>query len=108
MREPSVAVRETAAEHLEERQTDWAYSKPVVVLDVLWNLTFVAVAAAVRAASLDESPSVPLRPWLAGYVIQCLLHVLCVAVEYRRRKDATARGGLDQEGADDDGDIKLR
>jgi hypothetical protein len=107
MREPSVAVRETAADHLEERQIDWAYSKPVVVLDVLWNLAFIAVAAAVLAASLNESPSVPLRAWLAGYVIQCLLHVLCVAVEYRRHQDATARGGLDQEGADD-GDFKHR
>ncbi|KAL6871533.1 hypothetical protein ACP4OV_014362 [Aristida adscensionis] len=104
MREPSVAVRETAAEHLEERQTDWAYSKPVVVLDVLWNLAFVAVAAAVLAASLGERPAVPLRVWLAGYVLQCLLHVLCVTVEYRRRREA--RGGAEQE-ATGDGDFKL-
>ncbi|KAF7000901.1 hypothetical protein CFC21_016685 [Triticum aestivum] len=69
MREPSMAVRETAAEHLEERQADWAYSKPVAVLDVLWNLAFVAVAAAVLAASLTERPAVPLRFWLAGYVL---------------------------------------
>jgi hypothetical protein len=103
MREPSVAVRETAAEHLEERQTDWAYSKPVVVLDVLWNLAFVAVAAAVLAASLGERPAAPLRVWLAGYVLQCLLHVLCVTVEYRRR----SRDAADQEGAGD-GDFKLR
>ena len=102
MREPSVAVRETAAEHLEERQTDWAYSKPVVVLDLLWNLAFVAVAAAVLAASTGESPAVPLRVWIAGYVLQCLLHTLCVTVEYRRR-----RRDADQEGAGDD-DIKLR
>jgi hypothetical protein len=44
MREPSVAVRDSAAEHLEERQTDWAYSKPLVVLDVpssraCWEVT---------------------------------------------------------------------
>lgn len=107
MREPSAAVRETAAEHLEERQTDWAYSKPVVVLDVLWNLAFVAVAAAVLAASLSERPSVPLRVWLAGYAIQCLLHVLCVVVEYRRRQEATERGVMGQEGAGD-GDFRLR
>ncbi|KAJ1288938.1 hypothetical protein BS78_02G127200 [Paspalum vaginatum] len=101
MREPSVAVRETAAEHIEERQTDWAYSKPVVVLDVLWNLAFVAVAAAVLAASLGERPAVPLRVWIAGYVLQSLLHILCVTVEYRRRsRDA------DQDGAGD-GDFKL-
>ncbi|KAF7015657.1 unnamed protein product [Triticum aestivum] len=69
MREPSMAVRETAAEHLEERQADWAYSKPVVVLDVLWNLAFVAVAAAVLAASLTERPAGPLCFLLAGYVL---------------------------------------
>lgn len=109
MREPSVAVRETAAEHLEERQTDWAYSKPVVVLDVLWNLAFVAVAAAVLAASLTERPAVPLRFWLAGYVLQCLLHVLCVAVEYKRRcREARSGGaGVDQDDAGD-GDLKIR
>jgi hypothetical protein len=28
MREPSVVVREAAAEQLEERQRDWAYLKP--------------------------------------------------------------------------------
>uniref|UniRef100_A0ACD5V0C6 Uncharacterized protein n=1 Tax=Avena sativa TaxID=4498 RepID=A0ACD5V0C6_AVESA len=109
MREPSVAVREAAAEHLEERQTDWAYSKPVVVLDVLWNLAFVAVAAAVLAASLTESPAVPLRFWIAGYVLQCLLHVLCVVVEYRRRRQE-ARGvgaGAQQDDARD-GDAKVR
>jgi len=102
MREPSVAVRETAAEHLEVRQTDWAYSKPVVVLDVLWNLAFVAVAAAVLAASLAERPAVPLRVWLAGYVLQCLLHVLCVTVEYRRRRREAGQDGAA------DGDFKLR
>ncbi|CAM0905744.1 unnamed protein product [Alopecurus aequalis] len=108
MREPSVAVRETAAEHLEERQTDWAYSKPVVVLDVLWNLAFVAVAAAVLAASLTESPAVPLRFWIAGYVLQCLLHVLCVVVEYRRRSQETRAGGAGAQQDDAEaGDFKI-
>ncbi|ONM20995.1 E3 ubiquitin-protein ligase [Zea mays] len=95
MREPSVAVRETAAEHLEERQTDWAYSKPVVVVDMLWNVAFVAIAAAVLAASLGESPAVPLRVWIAGYVLQCLLHILCVTVEYRRRRRTQEGAGVE-------------
>ncbi|KAM0843620.1 hypothetical protein ACQ4PT_057589 [Festuca glaucescens] len=108
MREPSVAVRESAAEHLEERQTDWAYSKPVVVLDVLWNLAFVAVAAAVLAASLSESPAVPLRFWIAGYVLQCLLHVFCVVVEYRRRRrEARGVGAGAQQDDAGDGDDKI-
>jgi hypothetical protein len=109
MREPSVAVRESAAEHLEERQTDWAYSKPVVVLDVLWNLAFVAVAAAVLGASLAESPAVPLRFWVAGYVLQCLLHVFCVVVEYRRRRrEARGVGAGAQQDDAGDGDAKIR
>ncbi|KAG8080658.1 hypothetical protein GUJ93_ZPchr0007g3196 [Zizania palustris] len=107
MREPSVAVRETAAEHLEERQTDWAYSKPVVVLDVLWNVAFIAVAAAVLAASVYESPSVPLRLWIAGYVLQCLLHVLCVTVEYRRRREERGGGAGGDQGSTAEGDSKL-
>ncbi|XP_010933860.1 E3 ubiquitin-protein ligase At1g12760 isoform X2 [Elaeis guineensis] len=85
MREPSVQVRETAAEQLEERQTDWAYSRPVVFLDILWNLAFVSVAAGVLVLSRDERPSMPLRLWIVGYVLQCVLHVICVCIEYRRR-----------------------
>ncbi|KAK9984440.1 hypothetical protein SO802_033965 [Lithocarpus litseifolius] len=85
MREPSMMVRETAAEQLEERQSDWAYSKPVVILDVLWNLAFVVVAATVLFLSRYEAPSMPLRIWILGYAIQCLLHMACVCVEYRRR-----------------------
>ncbi|CAN6895950.1 unnamed protein product [Brassica oleracea] len=85
MREPSVIVREAAAEQLEERQSDWAYSKPIVVLDIVWNLAFVSVAAAVLVMSRNEHPIMPLRVWLLGYALQCVLHMVCVCVEYRRR-----------------------
>ncbi|RWR96919.1 E3 ubiquitin-protein ligase-like protein isoform X2 [Cinnamomum micranthum f. kanehirae] len=85
MREPSMPVRENAAEQLEERQSDRAYSKPVVVLDLLWDLAFVAAATAVLLSSRDEDPSMPLRLWIVGYALQCLLHMVCVCVEYRRR-----------------------
>ncbi|CAL9207992.1 unnamed protein product [Musa acuminata subsp. burmannicoides] len=85
MREPSMMVRETAAEHLEERQSDWAYSKPVVFLDILWNLAFVGVAFGVLILSRDEMPSMPLRLWIVGYALQCVLHMVCVCIEYRRR-----------------------
>ncbi|KAG9451674.1 hypothetical protein H6P81_004578 [Aristolochia fimbriata] len=43
MTEPSMRLRETAAEQLEKRQSDWAYSRPVVVLDIVWNLAFVLI-----------------------------------------------------------------
>lgn len=85
MREPSMMVRETAAEQLEERQSDWAYSKPVVVLDILWNIAFVVAAVTVLILSQDESPSMPLRLWILGYALQCVLHILCVCFEFRRR-----------------------
>lgn len=86
MREPSVVVREAAAEQLEERQSDWAYSKPVVILDIVWNFAFVIVAATVLILSRSEAPSMPLRLWIAGYALQCILHMVCVCVEYRRRR----------------------
>ncbi|ESQ38318.1 hypothetical protein EUTSA_v10028703mg [Eutrema salsugineum] len=92
MREPSMLVRETAAEQLEERQSDWAYSKPVVFLDILWNLAFVAIGVAVLILSRDERPNMPLRVWVVGYGIQCGLHMACVCFEYRRRRWRRRRG----------------
>lgn len=86
MREPSMLVRETAAEQLEERQSDWAYSKPVVVLDIIWNFAFVVVAATVMVLSRYESPEMPLRLWIVGYALQCVLHMVCVCIEFRRRQ----------------------
>lgn len=86
MREPSILVREAAAEQLEERQSDWAYSRPVVVLDVVWNLAFVVVATVVLVLSRREVPGVPLRLWIVGYALQCTFHILCVCIEYRRRR----------------------
>ncbi|WOL10031.1 E3 ubiquitin-protein ligase [Canna indica] len=96
MREPSMMVRETAAEHLEERQSDWAYSKPVVFLDILWNLAFVGVGVGVLIVSRDETPSMPLRLWIIGYALQCLLHMVCVLIEYRRR-NTPQEAVLDEE-----------
>ncbi|WZY91132.1 hypothetical protein YC2023_047867 [Brassica napus] len=85
LRESSVRVRETAAEQIEERQSEWAYSKPVIVLDVVWNLAFVFVTVGVLWFSSEENPRVPLRFWIVVYNLQCLLHVVCVISEYRRR-----------------------
>ncbi|CAI9769541.1 unnamed protein product [Fraxinus pennsylvanica] len=85
MREPSVRVREAAADQLEERQSDWAYSKPIVVLDLIWNLAFVIVSISVLIMSRKESPSMPIRLWIVGYALQCVLHMACVCVEYKKR-----------------------
>ncbi|XVF79992.1 hypothetical protein PTKIN_Ptkin15bG0034600 [Pterospermum kingtungense] len=100
LREPSVRVRETAAEQLEERQNDWAYSKPIIVLDVLWNMAFVAMAVVVLGLSVEEKPDVPLRLWVSGYVLQCLFHVACVLVEYKRRNETRVWGLQNNEDPD--------
>ncbi|CAJ2650619.1 E3 ubiquitin-protein ligase at1g12760-like protein [Trifolium pratense] len=111
MREPSVVVRETAAEQLEERQSDWAYSKPVVILDIVWNFAFVVVAATALFLSMNESPEMPLRLWIAGYVLQCVLHMVCVCFEYRRRRryqrssSSNAVAGSDRIGGASSGNL---
>lgn len=78
-------VRESAAEQIEERQSDWAYSRPVVILDLIWNLAFIVVSISVLIMSRKESPVMPLRVWIVGYALQCLLHMVCVYVEYKHR-----------------------
>ncbi|KAG6784740.1 hypothetical protein POTOM_010441 [Populus tomentosa] len=91
LREPSVRVRENAAEQLEERQSDWGYSKPVVVIDVLWSLAIVIIAVGVLGLSLEEKPRVPFRAWIVAYILLCSCHVVCVVVEYRKRRNLGLR-----------------
>ncbi|KAI4348556.1 hypothetical protein L6164_009266 [Bauhinia variegata] len=62
-----------------------SYSKPILVLDLLWNLAFVLVTAGVLLSTLTECPSTPLRHWLCGYAFECILHIGFVYFEYRRR-----------------------
>ena len=85
MREPSMMVRETAAEQLEERQSDWAYSKPVVILDLIWNLAFVMVSLIVLCISINEKPNAPLQIWICGYCLQDIVHMICVSSEFQKR-----------------------
>lgn len=91
---------------VEQRQSDLAYSWPVVLLDLIWNAGFILSTLIIVAMSSDEKPSAPLRIWVCGYAAQCLVHMLCVWYEYRRRQELRrtveaqnrARGG-DREGA---------
>ncbi|KAB2601297.1 E3 ubiquitin-protein ligase [Pyrus ussuriensis x Pyrus communis] len=96
LREPSVRVREAAAEQVEDRQSDWAYSRPIIVLDLLWNAGLLGLAVGVLSLSWKEEPSVPLRTWIGGYAFQCLVHMVCVVVECKRRR----RGGQAAAGAE--------
>ncbi|KAG6407603.1 hypothetical protein SASPL_130599 [Salvia splendens] len=99
----SVLVRETAARELEERRADWGYSKPVVALDIMWNLAFVVVSAVLLIFTANESPNVPIRVWVCGYALQCLVHVVLVWVEYNRRNSRRQRSAeREQQGSEDE------
>ncbi|XP_059634127.1 E3 ubiquitin-protein ligase At1g63170-like [Cornus florida] len=99
MREPSMRVREAAAEQIEERQSDWAYSRPIVILDLVWNFAFIIVAVIVLIMSRYETPLMPLRLWIFGYAFQCVLHMVCVDLEYKRRLSDSPDGSfLEQSG----------
>ncbi|CAN6675394.1 unnamed protein product [Malus baccata var. baccata] len=90
-RGPSMLVRETAARELDERRADWGYSKPVVALDMMWNTAFVVVSVVMLFWTKDERPNTPIRLWICGYVLQCIVHVVLVWVEYRRRNNIARR-----------------
>ncbi|XP_020588141.1 E3 ubiquitin protein ligase RIE1 [Phalaenopsis equestris] len=96
-RGPQALVRETAARQLDERRADWAYSRPVVAVDIAWNISFAVVSASVIAVSACERPNVPVRVWIAVYALQCVLHVALVWSEYRRRRREEARVVGDEE-----------
>ncbi|XP_048432223.1 E3 ubiquitin-protein ligase At1g63170-like [Pyrus x bretschneideri] len=85
----SPQVQEATTEQLEERQSDWAYSWPIIVLDVLWNTRLFGIVVRVLSMSWKEASSVPLRTWIGGYVFLCLVHMVCVGVECKRWR----RGG---------------
>ncbi|KAK2363113.1 hypothetical protein P8452_66110 [Trifolium repens] len=67
----------------EDDDAGCAYSRAVLVVDMVWNLSFVVVAAAVILSTFGEHPSTPLRLWLCGYALECVLHVAFVYSEYR-------------------------
>ena len=112
-----MVVRETAAQELEERRADWGYSKPVVALDMLWNAAFVVVAAVMLLVYKEEKPNVPVRVWICGYAVQCLVHVVLVWLEFRKRNASRSGGDLEAgEGSggggrndsdDEDGDERI-
>ncbi|KAG8649086.1 hypothetical protein MANES_08G066900v8 [Manihot esculenta] len=65
---------------------NYYFSKPIMVLDLIWNLAFVAVSVAVLFSASKEKPSTPLRIWVSGYSLQCLLHVAFVYFQHQNRR----------------------
>ncbi|KAJ8450188.1 hypothetical protein Cgig2_033382 [Carnegiea gigantea] len=107
MTEQSVRVREAAAEQIDERQSDWAYSTPIVVLDLLWNTIFVMVIIVMLILSWDERSQVPLRTWLVGYGVQCILHMVCVCLEYSKRRREMSLGFRNGSGSGSNSNLNL-
>ncbi|KAI3453179.1 hypothetical protein Pfo_009842 [Paulownia fortunei] len=98
----SMVVRETAARELEERRADWGYSKPVVALDIMWNLAFVIASVVMLICTAKENPNVPIRVWVCGYALQCLVHVVLVWVEYNRRNSRQERNRVGVQSREDE------
>ena len=58
-----------------------------------WNMAFVVVTAVMLACTTAERPNTPIRVWIVGYALQCLVHVLLVWLEYRRRSRRDSHHG---------------
>lgn len=63
----------------------YRFSKAVMVLDLMWNISFVVASALVLLSAIRERPSTPLRAWLFGYSVQCVFHVSCLCLRYRSK-----------------------
>lgn len=101
----STLVRETAAMQLEERRADWGYSKPVIALDITWNLAFTIVSVVMIICTLNEKPNTPIRIWILGYALQCVVHVVMVWLECRRRSNRRNRNFEDGITRTSDSDV---
>lgn len=67
LREPSVRVREPAAEQLEERQSYWAYSRPIIVLD--YPVEFGICNCCLRSVGCEYKR----KAWGASKALDCWL-----------------------------------
>lgn len=91
----SVIVRENVEQQMEDWRDNWGYSFPVVCIDTTWNLALVVVSILMLFWTAWEQPDVPVRAWICVYALHCVMHVVLVWLEYRRRnrRAATASSG---------------
>ncbi|CAA6673639.1 unnamed protein product [Spirodela intermedia] len=83
MPEASQNMRET---EMEERHTGWLYSRLVVTPDDLCNLVFVIFWILNLALIRANSPSTILCILIAAYSLRCVLHVVCLCIDYWPRR----------------------
>ncbi|CAH1417042.1 unnamed protein product [Lactuca virosa] len=96
----SLKVRESAAQQLENWRDDWGYSLPVVAIDTTWNLAVVVVSIAMLFWTAREQPNMPVRAWICVYALQCVMHVVLVLLDYRRRNRRAATASSDPSDRD--------
>ncbi|XP_004306831.1 PREDICTED: E3 ubiquitin-protein ligase At4g11680 [Fragaria vesca subsp. vesca] len=83
-------------------------SKLSIVLDLLWNLSFVVVGVTMLALSTAEKPPVPLRFWASGYVVLSAVHIGCVIVSKRGELGFGSEDwGSGSEGDNDESELAL-
>ncbi|OAY80312.1 E3 ubiquitin protein ligase RIE1 [Ananas comosus] len=68
------------------RRGERGCTRAVVALELAWNLAFAVASAAALIAAAEERPPTPIRAWIFGYALQCLIRVGFVCFEYRRRR----------------------
>ncbi|KAK9742916.1 hypothetical protein RND81_03G205400 [Saponaria officinalis] len=85
----SLRIRQSAAQQIIERRRELSESKSSVVVDLIWNTFSVLIVISVMIISKDEMTQVPLRLWLVVHAVLCILHMICVYAEYRRRNQLT-------------------
>ena len=68
------------------------FDDPLVALDLVWSIAVILVSCSVLLVTARERPSEPIRVWILGYALHCLVHVCFVCFEHGRRRPATRRG----------------
>ena len=72
---------------------------------MLWNTAFVAVSVVMLICTVDERPNTLIRLWICGYALQCLVHVVLVWLEYRRRNTRRTSARDEERGDAAAGDL---
>nr|XP_043625929.1 E3 ubiquitin protein ligase RIE1-like [Erigeron canadensis] len=103
----SMIVRRNVTRQFHDWRDEFGYSFPVVVIDTIWNLAFVAVSVFMLIwTAASEETNIPLSVWICGYSVHCIMHVVLVWKEYKKRSRRMARGlSLDSSDSSSDSSI---
>ena len=69
-------------------------------------MTFVVASIVMLIWSVNEKPNVPLRVWICGYALQCVVNIVLVWLEYRRRSVRRRESGSGESGELEGGEFR--